>query len=206
MANKHNTLRNLFTDIADAIREKTGSTDAIIADNFPNIIRNITTGIETNFEIIGGTTQPASPKENTIWVNTSTAITKWSFSTDTPNNPTEGMVWIKTYFASPISINAIKENEINFNLVNCHQYIGGSFIEKESKIYQSAQWLELSTEIFDITKGDDGTLFTPSSESVNITTTPGEYVQFKSNNSYKYGIYFNEPIDVTGLNSITIVA
>ena len=40
MANKHASLDALFTDIADAIREKTGDTASIIADDFPDVIRD----------------------------------------------------------------------------------------------------------------------------------------------------------------------
>ena len=40
MANKHESLDALFTDIADAIREKTGSAGTIPAVEFPNMIRN----------------------------------------------------------------------------------------------------------------------------------------------------------------------
>ena len=39
MANKHASLDALFTDIADAIREKTGDTATIVADDFPDVIR-----------------------------------------------------------------------------------------------------------------------------------------------------------------------
>ena len=39
MAETYNTLVSLFIDIADAIREKTGDTDLIIADDFPDVIR-----------------------------------------------------------------------------------------------------------------------------------------------------------------------
>ena len=39
MAEIYSTLAALFTDIADAIREKTGETDSIVADNFPDVIR-----------------------------------------------------------------------------------------------------------------------------------------------------------------------
>ena len=161
---------------------------------------------DLNFSIIGDINEPSNPTENMIWINTNIEISKWSFSTEIPSNPVEGMIWVKTYFTSPIKINAIKENEINFNLVNCYQYINKSFVEKEAKIYQSSQWIELSAGIFDITKGDDGTLFTQSNSNITITTTPGEYVEFKQNSIYKYGIYFNELIDVTGLTSITIMA
>ena len=39
MANKHVNLDALFADIADAIREKTGDTATIVADDFPDAIR-----------------------------------------------------------------------------------------------------------------------------------------------------------------------
>ena len=41
MANKHATLAALFTDIADAIREKTGDIGTIVADDFPDVIREM---------------------------------------------------------------------------------------------------------------------------------------------------------------------
>lgn len=41
MANTHETLTSLFTDTADAIRTKTGETEAIVADEFPDKIRSI---------------------------------------------------------------------------------------------------------------------------------------------------------------------
>lgn len=44
MANTHTTLTSLFSDMADAIREKSGSTASIVADNFPSAIRNISCG------------------------------------------------------------------------------------------------------------------------------------------------------------------
>lgn len=41
MANTHTSLSALFTDIADAIREKTGDTGSIVADQFPDYIRTL---------------------------------------------------------------------------------------------------------------------------------------------------------------------
>lgn len=38
MANKHETLTDLFSDIADSIRGKTGETGTIVADDFPEAI------------------------------------------------------------------------------------------------------------------------------------------------------------------------
>lgn len=38
-----------------------------------------------NFKVVGGTTAPVNPKENTIWVNTDQKITGWHFGADEPN-------------------------------------------------------------------------------------------------------------------------
>lgn len=45
MANQHQTLESLFDDIADAIRDKTGDSNLIVADTFPTAILNIPLGI-----------------------------------------------------------------------------------------------------------------------------------------------------------------
>lgn len=45
-------LADLFTDIADAIREKDKTTGTIVANNFPARIRSIQTGINTAFATI----------------------------------------------------------------------------------------------------------------------------------------------------------
>ena len=48
MSNKHENLSALFEDIADAIREKGNLTDELIADNFPDLIRETCGGIDTS--------------------------------------------------------------------------------------------------------------------------------------------------------------
>jgi len=58
MANQHENLASLFTDTADAIREKTGESEAITADHFPERIRAIPTG---------GTEAAAVPFETAEW-------------------------------------------------------------------------------------------------------------------------------------------
>lgn len=45
---KHTTLASLFSDIAVAIRAKTGKTDKLVADDFPTAIAGITTGVNTS--------------------------------------------------------------------------------------------------------------------------------------------------------------
>ena len=66
MANLHTSLSELFTNIANAIRNKTGSTDAIIADEFPNKIESINIGIslpEIADDVLGSASDLASGKQ-----------------------------------------------------------------------------------------------------------------------------------------------
>lgn len=49
-----------------------------------------------NLKVVGGTTKPTNPRDNTIWINTSVAITDYVLSLTQPETGTEGLVWIKT--------------------------------------------------------------------------------------------------------------
>ena len=57
MPNTHETLTSLFDDIADAIREKTGAADELVADAFPDAIRAILTGASTAITTLYGSDQ-----------------------------------------------------------------------------------------------------------------------------------------------------
>ena len=73
-----------LTAIADAIREQTGKENLLTHDQMPLEIAEIQTGVELGFEVVGGTVAPASPKENTIWINTDAEITGYIFSATDP--------------------------------------------------------------------------------------------------------------------------
>ena len=79
MAERYSTLAALFTDIADAIREKTGATATIVADDFPDVIRNVLQ-VKTYLTF-------SSPSSFTLKVNDTTK--HWNgtleYSTDTSN-------------------------------------------------------------------------------------------------------------------------
>lgn len=97
-------------------------------------------GANLNYKIVGGTTQPTSPAENTIWVNTSTAITSHVFSTTQPENPVEGMVWFQTGTNSGVAFNALKKNCIEVYPSSCQQYEGGAWASKIANTYQGGEW------------------------------------------------------------------
>lgn len=98
-----------------------------------------------NLHVVGGTTQPSTPKENTIWVNTSTAITGWVISPVQPSG-TEGMVWIQTGETSNASFNALKKNSLMICPVAVKQYAssswGGSWQDRTGKIYTGGKWAD----------------------------------------------------------------
>lgn len=105
-------------------------------------------GTNLNFKVVGGTTQPTSPTENMIWVNTSAEITSWIFSVTKPSSPSNGMVWIGIDHKGDIKFNALKNNTlmVYFNL--CRQYIDGDWIPKDAQIYQNSTWITIESKIY----------------------------------------------------------
>lgn len=112
-------------------------------------------GSGLNYVVIGGTVAPASPTENTIWVNTSNAITSHVFSATTPENPAEGMVWFKTGVSSKVPFNMLKENTAMIYVASSSQYVSGTWKAAAAQIYQGAAWKELSSADLYLFKGEE---------------------------------------------------
>ena len=66
MANNYSNLTGLFTDIANAIRNKTGSTEPIIADAFPTAIDAIPSGSE-DMKTVQVVVKGADPNACSVW-------------------------------------------------------------------------------------------------------------------------------------------
>ena len=105
-------------------------------------------GAGMNFKIVGGTTQPASPKENTIWVNTDVAIGEYQFSSAEPTARADGTdlqtgdVWIRIGTSSNAEFNAVKKNSIYIYPQSCLQWDGTQFVSKEMKVYKNGEWTD----------------------------------------------------------------
>lgn len=131
-----------LTAVGNAIRSKGGTSAGL---SFPagmvSAIGAISTGVELNFDVVGGTSQPRNPKENTIWVNTSKTITDWVFSATQPT-AASGMVWISTGSSSTVEFNALKKNGIQVYPLSAKQYIGGAWVDKTAKSYQGGEWVD----------------------------------------------------------------
>ena len=107
-------------------------------------------GTALNFRVVGGTTAPANPAENCIWVNTDTPITSWLFSATEPTPAESGMVWISTGISSPGAFNALKKNGIQVYPLKAQQYVGGALVDVEAKSYQGGEWEDWFTYLYDV--------------------------------------------------------
>ena len=152
-------------------------------------------GAGLNFKIVGGTTQPSSPKENTIWIETDTAIGEWQFSATEPTTRADGTalqtgdVWICTNVYAGTSFNALKKNGLQVNMSYCRQYNGSSWVVKNFKIYTNNKWADIDLVIFDGKAVLSGYSFTTSDgdDMEKILATP----TIDANNGYVYGNYKN---------------
>lgn len=111
-------------------------------------------GDNLNFKVVGGTTRPSNPKENTIWVNTATEITGWIFHATQPAG-VEGRVWIATGTSSDSKFNALKKNGIVVYPLTVKQYVSGVWTYKDAFIYQSGAWMKLGLYLYN--NGNDYT-------------------------------------------------
>lgn len=121
MANTHTTLTSLFTDIADAIREKKGTTGAIVADNFPSEIAGISTESEVSLTTAQVNTYVSDKvKSCSIPSGVSTADVKYIVVTITANPDNSN--WYSAVFsgsggtAIKIDNNSFSSSSVNFTL------------------------------------------------------------------------------------------
>ena len=140
------TIYEKMTAVADAIREKTGGTEPLTLDDMAVEIAGISTGVELNFDVVGGTTEPTNPTENMIWVNTDVEIPYFEFSATEPENPIENMIWIVTGTSSDLTFNAIPENTLYVYPLFVRQYINNAWSTSIStSIYRNGQWISINS-------------------------------------------------------------
>ena len=138
--------------LAENIKE--GVTIEVGHSSDPDAVASVTGtfqgGSQLNYQIIGGTTEPSSPSENDIWVNTSTAIGNHFISAYEPASPSEGDIWITTGTPSSIPFNILTgSDEIYVYPQAVFQYISGSWvIRPEVKIYQNSAWQDFLYAIY----------------------------------------------------------
>ena len=170
-------------------------------------------GAPLNFKVVGGTSAPASPKENTIWVNTDAEITSWIFSGTEPENPTEGMVWISIGTSSTVEFNALKKNGIQVYPISAKQYVSGAWVDVTVKSYQNGAWVD--TGLYLVQSGVDITALTGGWQDTgwgqgttlsypSITFENGVMSISSSTSPSSWGKSTKQSVDLTDIESIAI--
>ena len=162
-------------------------------------------GAALNYTVVGGTTQPTTPTENMIWVNTDSEITSHVFSTTEPTSPVAGMVWFNTGTSSNAAFNALKKNTITVYPTGCKQYVSGAWVDKTAKTYQGGAWVDWEFILYD--NGISGVTFATSlTGAATATETDGAWVLFsgKTSSASRAMLHTEEQIDLTKYNKVLL--
>lgn len=93
--------------------------------------------------VVTGTTRPAAPSENLIWINTDVDIPWYAFTATEPTEPIEGAVWFPLNGNHDVPANIGGDNAIMIYPSGCMQYVAGAFVDMPAEIYQSGEWIAL---------------------------------------------------------------
>lgn len=162
-----------------------------------------------NFKVLGGTTEPENPTENTIWVNTDQKITGWAFAADEPSDPVDGMVWFGIGTPSIAEFNALKKNSIQVYPTSGKQYSEGSWKTVDVYVCKSNKWVGTETYLYH--NGNENTLLTGGwtnapSEGAVVTKGATSLTVYHSAavNSGSGWACTAKPIDLSGYDQIEI--
>lgn len=162
------------------------------------IVRRGGSGIAAlNFKIVGGTTQPANPAENTIWINSETAINGYAFNAVEPANPVEGTLWILTGATSTVAFNALKKETVMVYPSAARQYIGGAWTTVQAMTYQNGVWVNWI--LYLINNGIATAEFTTQ----RVTITEAEGGMTIAGTASGYHEMFTE-VDLTGRTKLVV--
>lgn len=153
-------------------------------------------GASLNFKVVGGTSAPASQKENTIWVNTSTAITSWVFSATQPTG-SSGMVWFTTGTSSIVAFNALKKNSIMVYPLSAKQYVSGAWKDVNAKSYQNGAWVDWLKVV--VTNPDQIETYYGATYSIN-----GNSITVKHNGTNGSAAHFGYKADLTYVKTVRV--
>lgn len=164
-------------------------------------------GTILNFKVVGGTSAPSNPKENTIWINTSTSVTGWVFSSTQPTG-TKGKVWIKTAASSASEFNALKKNVIQVYPVTYYQYSGSAWVSVDGTIWRNGAWEVTTLTVVPNSASYGNTVWktyhtsNSGAPSVSVSSTTLTVALNAYKNEGISAAYI--PVDVTGYSKMTI--
>lgn len=121
-----------------------------------------------DFRVVGGTTQPASPRENTLWVNTANDITGYAIGAEVPASPSEGFVWIMTRDGTKSRFSVSSRKEVMVYPAGAYQFISNVWTVKALWLYQNSAWEQV---IFYLYKA--GEVFEPMTGGWKVVNQSG---------------------------------
>ena len=213
-----NRIRNNLSAAYTAIGSKGGIVpDSKISGYLASAINSIPQGVELNFEVVGGTSAPVNPGENTIWVNTGTAVSDVVFSAEAPAAPNPGTVWIRTGNSSPVAFDATEEPTVTVCPLYAKQYVDGAWVAVTAKSWQNDDWVDWVTFIYyhgNLTYYMESKELKPTSSytrpvSDALITNTGEsyYIEVFPPNSNTDGggvAYFTKKVDLTNASVLYV--
>ena len=169
-------------------------------------------GAALNFKVVGNP-QPASPSENTIWLNTDVPIASWYFQAEQPKNMAHGHVWFPVGTSSAVEFNALKKNGIQVYPLSAKQMVSGVLVDKTAKSYQGGKWVDWFNGIYLYKNGDQYSDVTGGWSKDNLTWGGGtnniSSLTFNAGNivvssdSSKVGVVATKnSIDLSGINTL----
>lgn len=101
-------------------------------------------GGKPNFAVVSGGVRPVSPKPNTIWINSGTAVTDVVFSKTSPGRRSGGgalsggEVWVETWRYSPNPFEAYPGATVY--PVAVYQRSGSSWVRQSAEFWDGSAW------------------------------------------------------------------
>ena len=175
-------------------------------------------GAGLNFKVVGSLTQPASPRENTVWVQTGTAVKQYIVSQDEPTTRADGTaletgdIWIEHGGKSGVEVNVAKKNGIYIRMLTVAMWESGLWVRKEAQLYKNGVWSPFIWKLYDngsevmITTGGWSLVSAFSSEYELSKTDDYIYLNTSKSTNSKQSFFCTEkPIDLTSFNNIIAV-
>lgn len=169
-----------------------------------------------NFKIVGGTTQPDSPRVNTLWVNTDLEFDTWTLNVSEPTNPKMNDIWIKLGVSSPVAFDISCDDYAHIVLrpVAIYQWTGSwTNLTNSSMLWDGDKWIYFNTYLFkdgnqynEITGGWKQRIDNGAWTNINLSMN-NIYVFANEKRDYGISVYAQTEnlIDVTNYNELSIM-
>lgn len=161
-----------------------------------------------DLEVVGGTTQPAQPAENTVWLNTSVEIGEVYLQGNQPANPTAGDVWINTS-TKGTTLEVMQSPYLEIEIGTVKQYNDAAWSEPDVQVYKAGEWHTSVLYLYSAGAWSEYGIF-EAGKLVTVTETSYsglECVKVQLTDSGTNGYArIASPIDVTKYNTLSVKA